>query len=176
MKALSTLFILFLSITIATAQFNTTTTLKIGDTIPNVELSTMENNPLQLRADFKNQPLVLVFYRANWCPFCNEHLSDLQSYFKPLTKAGFKLIAISTESVENLKTTKENNFLKYMLTSDATRAAITKFGITNGSVAVPSVFITDQNHVIRYLYTNTDYKTRLSGEEVYNQALKVNIK
>ena len=173
MKRLILIAITTLSIISTKAQFNATATLKIGDTLPNIELTTLENLPLLLNSDLKDQPLVLVFYRANWCPFCNEHLSDIQAYSKPLLKAGFKLIAISTESVENLKTTKENNFLKYTLLSDATRAGIIKFGITNGSVAVPSVFIADKNHVITYLYTNTDYKIRLSGEEIYNQALKI---
>jgi peroxiredoxin len=155
------------------AQTITTSTLKIGDTIPNVELTTMENLPFQLNTDLKDQPMVLIFYRANWCPFCNAHLSDLQSYFKPLMKLGYKLIAISTESVENLKTTKDNNFLKYTLLSDASRLAINKFGIVNGSVAVPSVFIVNKAHVIKYLYTNTDYKVRLSGEDIYNKAVSI---
>ena len=172
MKKIFIILIIVLSATSIFAQLTSTPTLKIGDTIPNVELSTMENSPLLLNSDLKDQSLAIIFYRANWCPFCNEHLSDLQAYFKPLMKAGFKLIAISTESVENLKTTKENNFLKYTLLSDGTRAGIVKFGITNESVAVPSVFIVDKNHVIKYLYTNTDYKVRLSGEEIYNQALK----
>jgi peroxiredoxin len=152
------------------SQSSSTPTLKTGDTIPEIELSTMDNLPFLLRADQKGQPLVIIFYRANWCPFCNAHLSDLQSYFKPLMKLGYKLIAISTESVENLKTTKENNFLKYTLLSDASRVGINKFGIVNGSVAVPSVFITDQAHVLKYVYTDKDYTKRLSVEEIYKQA------
>jgi peroxiredoxin len=163
-------FLLFLVISGVYAQSFSTSTLKVGDTIPNVELITMENLPFFISADQKGQPLVLIFYRANWCPHCNAHLSDLQSYFRPLMKLGYKLVAISTESVDNLKKTKDNNFLKYTLLSDPTRAAIYKFGIVNGSVAVPSVFITDKDHVVQYLYTNADYKVRLSGEEIYKQA------
>ncbi len=88
-------------------------------------------------------------------------------------KLGYKLVAISTESVENLKATKENNFLKYTLLSDANRAAITKFGIKNGSIAVPSVFIVNKDHVIKFIHTNADYKVRLSGEEIYNKAVGI---
>jgi peroxiredoxin len=168
----SLLFCLLLNISVS-AQFNTTPTLKVGDTLPNVELTTMENLPFLLSSDQKGQPLVIIFYRANWCPFCNEHLSDLQSYFKQLTKLGYKLIAISTESVENLKTTKENNFLKYTLLSDTNRGAIGKFGIKNGSIAVPSVFIVNNDHVIRFIHSNADYKMRLSGEEIYNKAVSI---
>ena len=170
----STFVVLSLALNLSVcAQFSTTPTLKVGDTLPNVELTTMENLPFQLSADQKGQPLVIIFYRANWCPFCNEHLSDLQPYFKPLMKLGYKLIAISIESVENLIKTKENNFLKYTLLSDATRAAINKFGIKNGSIAVPSVFITNKDHVIKFIHTNADYKIRLSGEEIYNKAVSL---
>lgn len=170
----SLLFCLLLSISVS-AQFNTTPTLKVGDTLPNVELTTMENLPFLLSADQKGQPLVIIFYRANWCPFCNEHLSDLQSYFRPLTKAGYKVIAISTESVENLQGTKENNFLKYTLLSDVNRAAINKFGVKNGSIAVPSVFIVNKDHVIKFIHSNPDYKVRLSGEEIYNKAVSLKV-
>lgn len=172
-KTLFLSLFLLLAISGTNAQSFSTSTLKVGDTIPNVELTTMENLPFLLSADQKGQPLVLIFYRANWCPFCNAHLSDLQSYFRPLMKLGYKLIAVSTESVENLKKTKDNNFLKYTLLSDPNRAAIYKFGIVNGSVAVPSIFITDKDHVIQYLYTNTDYKVRLSGEEIYKQVQNI---
>jgi peroxiredoxin len=170
MKKVYFVFILCLFTIASEAQSLSTPKLKLGDTIPNVGLTSMENLPVLLNADFKDQPMVIIFYRANWCPFCNAHLSDLQSYFKPLMKLGYKLVAVSTESVENLKTTKENNFIKYTLLSDPNRAAISRFGIVNGSVAVPSVFIVDKDHVIKYLYTNPDYKVRLSGEEIYNKA------
>lgn len=40
----------------------------------------------------------------------------------------------------------------------------------NGNVAIPSVFIIDKNHIIKYIHTDSDYKVRLDGETIYGQA------
>ncbi len=169
---ISTIAFVFI-VSFSNAQADKTKTLKIGDAIPDIELMTMDNAPTLLSTSNVGQRLVIIYYRANWCPFCNAHLADLQPYFRQLTKLGYKLIAISTESTTNLKRTKDNGYLTYTLLSDAKMTGITKFGIANGNVAVPSVFITDPNHKINYIYTNTDYKVRLSGEAVYKKALEL---
>ena len=168
----STIALLFI-LSVSNAQSDKTKTLKIGDAIPDIELVTLDNAPTLLSTSNAGQRLVIIYYRANWCPHCNAHLADLQSYFRQLTKLGYKLIAISTESSTNQKRTKDNGYLTYTLLSDPTMAGINKFGIVNGNVAVPSVFITDANHKINYIYTNTDYKIRLSGEAVYKKALEL---
>lgn len=155
------------------AQLDQTKTLVIGDTIPEVSFKTIEDQNFSLGKDLKDQPLIIIFYRANWCPYCNEHLGDLQSYEKSLMRLGYKVVAISTESITELGNTKMKNYLKYLLLSDESKQAIKLYGVENGNVAVPTVIITDQNHVIRYIHCDPNYKLRLSGEEVYQKAQQI---
>lgn len=166
---LFSLLSLFAHAQITTNQM-TSALLKTGDSIPNVTLQTMEGKPFALKTDLKNQPAILIFYRANWCPYCNEHLSDLQDYEKQFIKLGYKIIAISTEAPDQLQVTKSKTFVKYTLLSDEEREAIKAFGVENGPIAVPSVFIVDKNGIIRFVHSNPDYKTRLSGAEVLEHA------
>jgi peroxiredoxin len=172
-KFLSIIIVCFFISNYGNGQFNLTKTLKVGDTIPDVEIVSLENTPVKISGDHKGQPMVLIFYRAQWCPFCVEHLAEIQPSFKTLMKLGYKLIAISTDNIENIKSIKENNYLKYTLLSDWNREAIIKYGIVNGNVAVPSVFIVDKDHIIRFLHTNPDYKVRLTGDEIVNKAKEV---
>ncbi|MDF2454572.1 MAG: AhpC/TSA family protein [Cytophagaceae bacterium] len=166
---LFSLLSLFANAQMTTNQM-TSLLLKTGDSIPDVTLQTMAGKPFALKTDLKNQPAIFIFYRANWCPYCNEHLSDLQDYEKQFIQLGYKIIAISTEATDQLPVTKSKTFVKYTLLSDEKREAIKAFGVENGPIAVPSVFIMDKNGIIRFVHSNPDYKTRLSGAEVLEYA------
>jgi peroxiredoxin len=175
MRTLSLLLIyLFVSLT-THAQFrqniaDKSPLLNVGDHIPNVTLKTMKGEDFNLQTDLKDQATIIIFYRAQWCPYCNEHLSELQEYEKQFIKLGYKVIAISSESPDDLALTKTKTFAKYLLLSDEEKKAIQGFGVENGNVAIPSVFIIDKKGTIKYVHSNPDYKVRLSGAEVYQQA------
>lgn len=159
------------------AQFrqNTTPTyplLKIGEHIPDVTLKTMKGEEFKLINELKDQASIIIFYRANWCPYCNEHLSELQDYEKQFIKLGYKIIAISSESPNELSITKTKTFVKYLLLSDEDKKAIQAFGVENGNIAIPSVFIVDKTGTIQYVHSDPNYKVRLSGAEVYQYAKK----
>lgn len=53
-------------------------------------------------ADFAGQPTVLVFSLGSGCLHCNEQLKAFATAHPRFTAEGLKLIAISTDSVENL--------------------------------------------------------------------------
>jgi peroxiredoxin len=167
-------YCLFISLN-SHAQFQQNTVnksplLKVGDHIPNVTLKTMKSESFNLTEDLKNQAAIIIFYRAQWCPYCNEHLSELQDYEKQFIKLGYKVIAISSESPDDLSITKTKTFAKYLLLSDEEKKAIQGFGVENGNVAIPSVFIVDKTGTIKYVHSDPNYKIRLSGAEVYQHA------
>jgi peroxiredoxin len=42
-------------------------------------------------------PVVIVFYRGGWCPFCTAHLKALQDIHSEIEARGARLVAISLE-------------------------------------------------------------------------------
>jgi len=52
--------------------------LKVGDKLPPFELSNAFGNNVASDELLKNGPLVLVYYRGSWCPYCNVHLQSIQ--------------------------------------------------------------------------------------------------
>jgi peroxiredoxin len=172
----TTLIIISLLIAITALNANpsdSTATLHVGDTIPTVEFVNADGSVFELNKDLQGKPLVIMFYRANWCPYCNLQLSEMQDIERQLIKLGFKLVAIAPETNIQQLTTKEKNFLKMLLLSDASRAGMNAYGIANGGVPHPTVIITDSHHVIRYLYTDKDYTKRVSADVVLEEAKKV---
>lgn len=164
--------------------------LLIGESIPRVALPDKEGKLFDLNKALAEKPVVLIFYRGGWCPFCNRQLAGLQTINGDLQKKGFQVIAISTDRPELLKQSSEKEQLDYVLLSDASLATARKFGIaykapeqytgilsksTGGKnsdllLPVPAVFILDRKGIIRFEYINPDFKQRISASLLWSAA------
>lgn len=145
--------------------------LKVGEKVTDFELPNHNNESINLKQTLNNKPVVLIFYRAGWCPFCNIHLSEIQSIEDKIIKMGYQIIAISTDKADKLQETTEKNMLKYVLLSDPECVVAEKFGIAfwageSWKLPVPSLFIIDKTGVIKFEYSDPDYKHRISAEAV----------
>ena len=80
---------------------------------------------------FSEYPLnVLVFYRGDWCPFCQSYLRELNGEFRSQVEAaGGRIIAITSQSAEAADQTRRDWGLGYGVVSDPTTALAQQFGI-----------------------------------------------
>jgi peroxiredoxin len=164
--------------------------LLIGESIPKVQVVAADGKPFDLNMQVKVKPVILIFYRGGWCPYCNKALSGIQDIQEDLVKMGYQIIAISTDSPENLGKTADLQKLSYTLLSDADLGVAKKFGIAYrapesyhaiiaaGSggknvaqlLPVPAVFILDQSGIIQFEYINPDFRQRISPELLLSAA------
>ena len=72
-------------------------------------------NNYKLSEALKKGPVVLLFYRGQWCPVCNKHLSQLQDSLQLIYDKGATVIAISPERPEYLKKTEEKTKATFTL-------------------------------------------------------------
>lgn len=163
--------------------------LMIGQPIPAVPLSTVDGENFDLSAAAKEQPLILIFYRGGWCPYCNAHLGQLQEIDPQLRELGYRIIAISPDRSEKIAESLEKVKMSYTLLSDSSMEAAKAFGIAfevrapmlkkldsynidiedasgekHHLLPVPAVFIVGTDGIIDFSYANPDYKTRLTPE------------
>lgn len=166
-----------------------------GSSLPSIRLTTPEGDTFDLNAFVKEQPVVLVFYRGGWCPYCNVHLKELMDVDPELRALGYQILAVSPDKPQKLAESMEKHEMTYRLLSDtAMRAAqalgvafqvednaVEKFreygidleessGEKHHLLPVPSVFIIGRDGIVEYTYHNPDYKTRLDAEELIKQA------
>jgi len=52
--------------------------LAIGDTIPNITVTSTKGKVTSLRRLISKKPTIVIFYRGGWCPYCNAHLVKIQ--------------------------------------------------------------------------------------------------
>ena len=141
------------------------------------------------------KPTILIFYRGGWCPYCNMQLSDLRLVEPQLRKLGFEIVFLSTDRPEILYSSLKDADIHYTLLSDNRLEAATAFNVayhlddatiemqkkygvdldksTGNSLhelPVPSVFIIDTTGIIRFVYSNPDYKIRLGADALLTAA------
>lgn len=104
--------------------------LKTGDNAPDFTLLSASGESVTLSERLKSGPVVLVFYRGQWCPYCNVELRAYQMALEAITEAGGSLIAISPETPDNSLTTAEKNELAYDVLSDVGFEVSDAFGLT----------------------------------------------
>ena len=158
--------------------------LLIGENIPVIKLPDAMGKNFDLNSAISLKPTILIFYRGGWCPYCNKQLSAIQEIESDLNKMGYQIIAVSTDSPDNLKSSVEKNKLNYTLLSDADLNLSKQFGIAYKAPAaydkllptssggknldkllpVPSVFFISKKGNIRFEYINVDFKQRISSD------------
>ncbi|NDU97408.1 peroxiredoxin-like family protein [Spirosoma terrae] len=158
--------------------------LLVGETIPSSKVQTIDGQSVSLLDIVSKKPTVLIFYRGGWCPFCNRQLSELRTLEPDLSKLGYQILAVSTDSPENLKNTLDKSELTYTLLSDADVTAARAFGLafkapaaysatlekgSNGKntdklLPVPAVFLLNQQGVIKFEYINPNFKERMPAK------------
>ena len=89
-------------ITIAQTEITYPEGLKVGDKAPDFTLKNADGKKIHLKKKLKEGPLVIVFYRGQWCPFCNKQLSGLNDSLQLIKDKGANLVAISPETQENV--------------------------------------------------------------------------
>ncbi len=177
--------------------------LEVGSAVPSFNVQTVDGAQKSFSAGARDKPLMLVTFRGGWCPFCNVHLQELRKVVPELSAAGMEIVFLSGDRPEVLyaglkgdaqATAKDSNYVIY---SDANVEAasvlgiafktpekmrgmlIDKVGATDSSVdlhsalPVPAVFIIDTKGEVAFVYTNPDYKVRLSAEDTKAAAMEV---
>jgi peroxiredoxin len=72
--------------------------IKLGEKAPDFVLNNALGKPVSLKDKLKQGPVVLVFYRGAWCPFCNMHLHVLQESLPEFKQYGAQLITITPQT------------------------------------------------------------------------------
>lgn len=68
-----------------------------GRPLPDLELTDEDGRPVRTH-DFLGQPILLMFYRGNWCPFCVAQIRELSARYAELEERGVAVLLVSPQS------------------------------------------------------------------------------
>jgi len=115
------------------------------------------------------RPVVLIFYRGVWCPFCHKQMRDLGHSRADFEKTGASVYAISNEGAPaqtRMQTVENVGYIHFLSDPDGAAAKLYSGLYPASTVHQPGVFVIDRHGKIIYAYVNRDYKTRAAESDV----------
>ncbi len=126
--------------------------------------------PRNLSSLMGDKGLVLFFFRsADWCPYCQAQMMDLNTAGAALEQRGYRMAGISYDSPQILSTFIERRGIKYTLLSDPKSEIIDRYNLRDpqykpGSRAFgvprPVIFILDKSGTIKSKLYEETYQKR----------------
>lgn len=103
--------------------------LKVGDKAPDFTAYDQTGKQVTMKKLLEQGPIVLFFYRGNWCPVCNRYLSSYQDSLKSITDQGVSVVAITPESIENVEQTVKLHKLSFTVIYDCQEQIMKNFDV-----------------------------------------------
>ncbi|KJE20166.1 Peroxiredoxin [Frankia torreyi] len=163
----------------------------VGTSAPDFALPDIHGASRALTDLLAAGPVVLVFYRGAWCPYCNLQLRAFQAALGEIEAAGATLVAVSPQTPDNSLSFAEKEGLGFTVLSDPHNTVARTYGLVfrqaDGSTAAQktlgidlaeangddshelpaaATFVVDTDTVIRFRSISADYRWRIGPEEV----------
>ena len=166
--------------------------LFINSKAPDFKLKDQRGAEVSLKELRKKGQTVVIFYRGNWCPYCNKQLKGLQDSLQLITAKGAQLIAITPEAKEGIDSTiaktgasfpilydEENKMAQaYQVSYKVDDKIVNRYKMTGidllknnnqkkeAVLPVPAVYIINKEGTITYRYFDENYRKRVSVKEI----------
>ncbi len=165
--------------------------LKVGDKAPSITGIDQNGKEVSLKDILKKGDAVLIFYRGQWCPYCNKQLSQLNDSLSYITAKGGTIITITPETAGNIKKTVSKTKASFSILEDKGLAIMKDYKVSfavdektiekykgygidfekangeNGAnLPVPATYIVGKDGKIKYVFFNTDYSKRASVKNI----------
>ena len=163
---------------------------KVGDRAPDFTLHDQLGRQVSLAGELQQGPVVLIFYRGEWCPYCNMMLRTYGRRAADFSARGARLLAVSPQTPDNSLTMAEKHSLEFPVLSDEGGEVIGTYGLKydvdgqsrelheavendvakfNGEggwiLPAPAVFVIDREGIVRFVGVNGDYTQRVEPDE-----------
>ncbi|WP_428820612.1 peroxiredoxin-like family protein [Microbulbifer sp. MCCC 1A16149] len=162
--------------------------LKVGDNPTDFTVLTHKGEKVSLSELTKSHaPILVVFYRGGWCPYCNVQIRQLAEAWPEFEKRGITPVLISVDKPDASAMAKATYEIPFPVLSDpelkaheafdvvveiddATAEKYKTYGIVledwsgkdHHKIAAPGIFLLDASDTVQWAHVSKDYKTRPS--------------
>jgi len=165
--------------------------LKVGAEAPGFALPDAHGRTVCLEDLLKAGPVVLVFYRGLWCPFCNLTLAALQQALPQIGETGATLVAVSPQTPSATEHTSQTLQIAFPMLSDAGNETARAYGlvftlaaemrpiyealgvdlrVVNGDASyelpLAATYVIGRDHKVAYAFVDSDYTHRMEPADI----------
>ncbi len=167
------------------------TGIPVGEKIPDVHATDLDGKDVSLSSLVAKGPVLLVFYRGGWCPFCNSEIHSLTTVYPEFQKRGVTPVAISVDAPDAEAKLKATYQIPFPVLSDVDAKIIEAFhvvkkvtdeeyarmkgngvdiektsGKTHHEIAIPAFFLLDRGGVVRWAHSDPEFRVRPSTAQL----------
>lgn len=153
------------------------TGLPINTKVPEISVIDIYRNKQTVHQLSGPGGLILVLFRsADWCPFCKKQLVEVNQWAEKFNDIGYRVAAVSYDSVETLRKFTYKKKLVYPLLADQNHRTILDYKVLNTEqkpgtkhygIPFPGVMIIDADGILKYKYFYMGYKKRVKMKLLY---------
>jgi peroxiredoxin len=165
--------------------------LKEGARTPDFTLPDTRGNPVTFSHLLAQGPVIITFYRGQWCPYCHLALRAYQQALPHIQASGASLVAISPQTPHHSLAMAQKLELTFALLSDTGNQLARQFGLVftidkavhgaykrvcadlpafNGTdsweLPMASTYLVDPSGIIRLAFVHPDFTRRLDPSVV----------
>jgi peroxiredoxin len=165
--------------------------LKVGDAMPGFMLPNAEGRLVFSDELLAKGPVVVNFFRGDWCPYCTRTLMALEAALPRIAAAGGQLVALTPDTGRHFAATRRAHRLSYEILSDVDGAVGMQFGVLfrvpeltremlagfgtdladrHGNdgwfIPVPASYVVDRGGIIRYAFVDVDFTRRAEPDDI----------
>ena len=165
---------------------------EIGAIAPDFELPDTDSTEVSLASLLAAEPVVISFYRGDWCPFCNLELRALHASLPEIRALGASVVAISPQAPDRAMALRAKHELGFAVLSDVDQSVISAYGLlysidedsrdlfentfrndiaghnADGTwrLPIPATFVVDTHGAVRDRFVSTEYRTRMEPASI----------
>lgn len=171
---------------------------KVGASAPDFTLPDATGRSISLATLRQSGPVVVTFYRGQWCPYCDLQLHAYQEALPRIRELGATLAAISPQTPDESLSTAEKRKLAFHVLSDAGNNVARGWGLvwkvgasldslhkafgvdlaksngdTSNELPVPATFVVEPSGRIALAHVEPNWGARLEPAEILSALEKV---
>ncbi len=147
--------------------------LQKGNTLESFEVLDTNNETINIPSHY-GQPLLILFFRGNWCPLCMAQIKEISRKYQEISDAGTKILLISPQPIRHTKSLAKKFKVPFTFLIDKDNRASKKLGIFHSSgtpmglevfgyerdTVMPTVIMTDESGKIIFSDLTDNYRVR----------------
>jgi len=167
------------------------TGIPVGQSAPNARGVDLKGDSIALASIYEKQPVLLVFYREGWCPYCNREIHALSMAYPEFEKRGVTPVAMSVDLPEAASISQATYTIPFPVLSDTSAESLLSFHVVNPvdakqleraklpgvnveqnsaqshhEIAIPALFLIDRTGVVRWAHSDPEFKVRPSTAQI----------
>jgi len=165
--------------------------IALNEKAPLFAAQDQNDETFDLAKELENNKVVLVFYRGQWCPYCNRHMSALQDSLHLINAKGAKVVAITPEKGEEISKTVDKSGANFSIIYDEGHKIMDAYDVTfnmskskhvaylayginineasgndDRALPVPATYIISREGIVTHRHFDKNYKTRMTVQEI----------